>query len=221
MDTIDTQTGDVLTESTFLTSVELSNLAAALVTAQQSIGTVTKDKTANLGQKYSYTYANLAACLEAVREPLTKNGLCLVQGACGHGNAITVATRLLHKSGEWIESAITLTAKDASPQSIGSAITYGRRYGLSALVGLAAEDDDGKAAQPDRTNAQTARVAEPVKPAGYDEWLADMTALADEGMERLKAHWSLSRDDYRRHLTAHDSATWERIKTKASQQVPA
>ena len=66
---------------------------------------------------------------------------------------MTVSTRLIHKSGEWVQTDLTLTAKDASPQAIGSAITYGRRYAVSALVGLAAEDDDGKAAQPSATPA--------------------------------------------------------------------
>jgi hypothetical protein len=64
----------------------------------------------------------------------------------GGGN-IPVETRLLHASGEWMGTAITMNPQDGKPQSAGSAITYGRRYALAAMVGVVSDDeDDGNAA---------------------------------------------------------------------------
>ena len=65
---------------------------------------MTKSKRANAGDKYSYTYADLAACLDAIREPLTSHGLAILQGAFTVGNRVTVSTRLIHKSGEWVQT---------------------------------------------------------------------------------------------------------------------
>ena len=59
---------------------------------------------------------------------------------------LSVETRLLHLSGEWVSTVVTLPVEKATAQGAGSAISYGRRYGLSAILGLTAEDDDGNAA---------------------------------------------------------------------------
>jgi hypothetical protein len=53
----------------------------------------------------------------------------------------------MHESGEWLSQTLTMTAKDDSPQAIGSTITYARRYALAAVAGVAPEDDDGETAQ--------------------------------------------------------------------------
>lgn len=222
METVNGQTGEVLM-SALCSSELIADLAGALAIAQASIGTVTKDKTAKLGDKYSYKYADLASCLDAVREPLAANGLALVQGASGHGNAITVTTRLLHKSGQWIESGLTLTAKDTTPQAIGSAITYARRYGLSALIGLAADDDDGQAAGKGTAQAKPAAVQKPVEvpPDGYAAWLAALEGVADSGPEPLREAWQKSSTVFRAYITKHNMPAWEALKERAAQQVPA
>ena len=59
----------------------------------------------------------------------------------------TIVTRLLHSSGQWIEGETAVRAKDDSAQAMGSAITYARRYGLAAMVGVYQTDDDAEAAQ--------------------------------------------------------------------------
>jgi hypothetical protein len=93
------------------------------------------------------TYADLSSCWDAVREPLTKNGLSVVQLAeSNDGTFVTVETILLHESGEFISGRLTMRPTVQSPQGIGSAITYARRYGLTAIVGLTQHDDDGNAA---------------------------------------------------------------------------
>ena len=66
----------------------------------------------------------------------------------GDGQQITITTILMHESGEWMESEpFTLKATKIDPQGAGSAVTYGRRYSLSAILGVAWDaDDDGAAA---------------------------------------------------------------------------
>lgn len=131
-------------------SEETGEIAKALSLAQKKFDAVGKDKTAKIvGPKgnYSYSYADLASILAAVRLALSENGLAIVQIITwGEGHSWLV-TRLLHSSGQSIESTYPLREYDR-PQEMGSALTYARRYSLTALLGIAAEeDDDGQAAE--------------------------------------------------------------------------
>ena len=211
-DTLSFETAEVYVPGAFSTSPTLSEFATALALAQASIGSVTKDKTAKT-EKYSYTYAELAACLEAIRGPLTSNGLALIQGAFAVGNRVTVSTRLIHKSGEWVQNDLTLTAKDASPQAIGSAITYGRRYGVSALTGLAAEDDDGKAAQPQAGAPLKNEL--PAAPPGFQDWLDDLASTADNGYPAFAHAWKAAPETFRTYGTAQHKATLAALRKRA------
>lgn len=127
------------------TSPDVAELAKALAKAQTDIKAATKDRS---NPFFHSKYATLDSVWDACRIPLTSNGLCVLQGANSQGKAVTVTTMLLHSSGQWVRDQLTMDAKDASPQAIGSAITYARRYALGAMVGVVAEeDDDGNAAQ--------------------------------------------------------------------------
>jgi hypothetical protein len=133
------------------TSPETGALIAALVEAQKAFTAVGRDKTADIetrsGGTYTYRYADLASVVEVVRKPMLDNGLVLIQMPSSQLDAEGVArqmlvTRLAHTSGEWIEGSLTLPVRDPSPQGLGSAITYARRYMLSAVLGVVTEDDD-------------------------------------------------------------------------------
>jgi hypothetical protein len=147
-------------------SEEIGEIAKALAAAQAKFEAVGKDKTAKItGDKaYSYTYADLASILAAVRKPLSESGLAVVQVITwGEGHSWLV-TRLLHSSGQSIESTYPLR-EYGRPQEMGSALTYARRYSLTALLGIAAEeDDDGQAAQQGNPREETARTPPPTKP---------------------------------------------------------
>jgi len=148
------------------TSESVKTIAAALASAQAEMGKIVKDKTAKVqtktGGSYSFDYADLASMLDVVKPALAKHSIALVQAASVSDGALVVDTRLLHASGEWIESSLAMKPDDTSPQKVGSAITYARRYSLACLVGVASEDedDDGNAAQ-----GNTAQVARRVAPA--------------------------------------------------------
>lgn len=127
------------------TSETIADLAAAFAKAQGSIHGAIKDST---NPHFKSQYADLASVWDACRKPLTDNGLSIAQGVECQGNRVTVTTRMMHVSGQWLESAISSDARDAGPQSVGSVVTYLRRYSLSAMVGVAPEDDDGNDGQP-------------------------------------------------------------------------
>jgi len=121
----------------------IGELAAALAKAQGEFPAVTKDRMAKLGT-YSYAYADLASVLEAIRPTLSKHALALVQPLLWMDGHPWLITRLIHSSGQWVESHYPLGVYER-PQEMGSAITYARRYAICALVGIAAEDDDDAA----------------------------------------------------------------------------
>ena len=144
-------------------SKELKEIAAALAKAQGEIVNAKKDSTAKIqgkskttGKSYEYTYdySTLAGCLNSCRAALSKNGLSFIQSSGVRANQVSITSMLLHSSGQYFKNTITLTSGDQDPQSIGSAITYGRRYELCAMVGIAPEDDDGEAASKAQASPQ-------------------------------------------------------------------
>lgn len=139
-------------DSPIRSSQTMGKLAGALASAQAEFPAISKERTANVQSRkgeessYSYAYADLADVLSAVRPHLAKNGLAIMQPMTWDVSPRLI-TRLVHSSGEWIESEYRL-AEYERPQDMGSAITYARRYALTALLGIAAEeDDDGARAQ--------------------------------------------------------------------------
>lgn len=95
---------------------------------------------------------------------------------------------------------------------LGSTVTYLERYTLVAALGVAAKnmDDDGMAASKNPADV-------PEAPEGYKDWHADMTALADEGLQRLTETWGKSSADFRRYVIKADEAWWNETKAKAVQ----
>jgi hypothetical protein len=202
-------------------SASIAALAAALAKAQGEMEAAAK---ANVNPHFKSRYADLASVWEACRGPLSKHGLAVLQPVSADGPKVTVTTILAHSSGEWISEALTMTAQQNTPQGVGSAITYGRRYGLSSMVGIAPDDDDGNAAsrpQNAHREMENELPPDPGAPAGYDDWLDDLAAVADEGTEALQSAFTKSKLEYRRHLTQADAKKWAQIKTKAAARTPA
>lgn len=130
------------------TMPQLDELAKALAKAQAVIEHPLKKNKAGAGS-FSYTYADLPAVIDSITKAFTPNGLSFVQmpKLDMAAKLVTVKTILLHISGQFLESELSMGVADTKPQTIGSAITYARRYALSAIAGIAAEvDDDGSQA---------------------------------------------------------------------------
>ncbi len=127
--------------------MSINELAAALSKAQAEIKGATKDSKNTF---FKSSYADLASVWEACRIPLTKNGLAVIQTtdviADTGGDTTLLVTTLVHSSGQYIQGRYPIHPVKNDPQSLGSAITYARRYALQAIVGIAPDDDDGEAA---------------------------------------------------------------------------
>ena len=124
-------------------SDNIEKLASALSKAQAEIKGAEKKST---NPFFNSGYADLHTVIESSFPHLTKYGLSVIQGNEGKPGEFYVTTMLLHESGQWIKSKLKMPIEKATAQSIGSTITYGRRYGLSAMVGIAQYDDDGNVA---------------------------------------------------------------------------
>ena len=126
------------------TSDALDKLLPALVAARRAFSVVAKDQTAKAGT-YSYNYADLPTLFDATFPALLDNGLLLTQAPDVDEQGFCLVTRVSHVSGQFMESRFPLKVYDRT-QETGSLITYARRYAAMALLGVAAEDDDGAAA---------------------------------------------------------------------------
>jgi len=144
-------------------SANINEIATALSKAQGELQSITKDKT---NPFYKSKYADLSSIWDVIRPILAKHGLAVIQGPTSEGSKVSITTILTHSSGQYFENTLQLTSEKATPQGVGSAITYGRRYSLSALLGIASdEDDDGNDAsgKGDKTIKQPAEKKKPEK----------------------------------------------------------
>lgn len=149
-------------------SESIAQIAPALVAAQGAFGPITKD---GRNPAFKSRYATLDGIMAAVRPALVANGLAVVQGVIhpetdgGKVTAITVASTLIHSSGEWMETVVVVPVTKSDAHGVGSAMSYGRRYGISALLALTTdEDDDGNAAARSPQRRQEAPAAPAPEP---------------------------------------------------------
>lgn len=142
-----------------ITSESTNLLSEALMLFHKEVGKI--KKSAN-NPFFKTKYADLSGILDVIQDPLLSNGLVITQFPEGED---TLTTRLMHRSGEWMQSSFVIKAvpdylkeKDkngnilwrgseyVSPQAMGSAITYARRYAQTAILNLNIADDDGNEA---------------------------------------------------------------------------
>jgi len=119
-------------------SESITELAKALNTFQGKMRGVKKDA---VNPFFKSRYATLDSIWEAIREPLAGVGLSVVQ-TLDYGDKPLLDTTLLHISGEWIGGSMLLNPIKDDPQGLGSAISYARRYSLSAILGIVADEED-------------------------------------------------------------------------------
>ena len=143
-------------------SPTIGAIAAALAKAQGQIKGAAKD---SVNPHFKSRYADLASIVDACKAPLAAAGIAAVQGVEADGPVVKVTTTLIHSSGEWLASTLSMTSAQNTPQGIGSTITYGRRYGLASMVGVAPDDDDGEAASRPAREDPPPPKARPASPA--------------------------------------------------------
>ena len=144
-------------------SESIANLAAALCKAQAAMKAAPMNAT---NPFLKNRYADLGSIIETGRKPLADNGLSYSQLAIGDAHTIGVETILMHDSGEWISSIITLDTSDekgkSSAQVAGSIISYLRRYSLASILGIYADEDtDGNEPKKPQAKPQTSAPVHP------------------------------------------------------------
>jgi len=147
------------------TSENTDKIAQALIMAQAEMLPLIKDSS---NPFFKSKYADLHAVTQACYPALQNNGICVIQSAESNGDqGLNIKTRLIHITGQFIETDCAIPPAGQDPQKYGSAVTYGRRYGLQAAVGLAPTDDDGEGAMARSSASPAAKKAPPVeKPSG-------------------------------------------------------
>ncbi len=155
----------------------LGTLFAALAKAQGEIQTALRSE---VNPERNYRYADLASIWGACREALSKNAIAVVQVPLygEEENHIGLRTILGHESGQSIEGAMWLRV-EPGPHALGSALTYLRKYSLAAMVGVAADDDDGQGA------GTYVNVTAPAKLPRADEIPHDGTCIDEEQVQAL------------------------------------
>lgn len=125
-------------------STSIASISAAMAKAFAQIEGAEKNKT---NPHFRAKYADLGNVVDAVKPALLKHGLWFSQVSYDIENHAAVETVIYHESGEWISCGIvSVPVSKADAQGFGSAMTYARRYSLSAAFGVAPEDDDANAA---------------------------------------------------------------------------
>ena len=180
---------------------------AAFAEMMADIPTITEHGSTNNGK-----YATLEDIIEQVRPVLTKYGFALSHRTeWPDKKTVKVVGILMHREGhsrssEFMADADTSGNKNAI-QGLGSAVSYGRRYTTKDLLNIATRGEDNDGAGGHET---------PESPKGYDDWLIDMTATADEGTKALEAAWKASKPQHRAYLTKFNMRGWEQLKAKAA-----
>lgn len=165
------------------TSESIKSIATALVGFHKEVGKIAKDSS---NPFFKSKYASLSNILDGISDPLNNNGLSIVQFPDGE---FGLTTRLIHTSGEWMESTYSMKPSKDDPQGRGSALTYQRRYAIGAILSLNIdEDDDG--------NQASKKQKEVPKQKLSDKAFSDALARIDRGevdlVEKLKKNYSLN-----------------------------
>ena len=195
-----------------------AELFSALANAQGEIENASKKST---NPHFKSKYADLAEVLTTIRETFPKHGLSLVQSPSFDGAMAHVTTMVAHKSGGFITSIASCVPAKSDAQGIGAATTYLRRYGSSAMAGIAQEDDDGQSAAHNRALTAVIPAGRPMDGV-WEAMDADEQAflqkIADETVSILDSGDAMAAHDHitsQRLGTEEKTALWTRLDSKA------
>lgn len=190
-------------------SESTSELFAAFAKFQGDVENASKGK-----QGHGYKYADLAECINTAKPELLKNGLAVAQMLGSDENRKqTLTTILTHSSGQWMSSEFTMVeavlagGSGKNPaQTLGSAITYQRRYAYAAILGLAQEDEDAAGLVAKKAKTQQ-------HPITQQQQIEIQTLFESKGytLETMLGHWGLKTlgdmmsNDYQNNLNAINS----------------
>lgn len=167
-------------------SESIKELATALAKAQGEMDGAKKDA---VNPFFKARYADLASVIDAIREPMSRNGLSHMQFprviVQEDGKLVEVETLIMHTSGEFVSEILALPIVKYDPQELGKLITYCKRYGLQAALGVPSEDDDGNAANDRGQKKEAEKNGRDIK----TDALAILRPAAAKGTVYLEAAW--------------------------------
>ena len=175
----------------------MKNLYAALAKAQAMMDKAAKDST---NPHYKSKYADLASCTDAIRPAFAANGLAYIQVSHDSDKAACIETIIIHESGEQVSCGkVSVPVAKLDAHGFGAAMTYARRFSLSAAVGLATEDDDGNSAVGMRTQQSPVKQTPAVQPSlDTSQLLKDIENLPlAEAKDVARSAWKILSDDAR------------------------
>lgn len=141
-------------------SEKIGNLAKALAAVQSQLNPAAKDAK---NPFFKSTYATLNSIWDSCRDLLADNSLAIAQLNQIHEHGVVIETVLMHESGEWISGEMFLPLSKNDAQGMGSAMSYGRRYGLAAIIGIVADEDDDANAASHPRQQQPTKQPQPLK----------------------------------------------------------
>jgi len=205
-------------------SEQLGDLAKALSKAQSELQDAKKD---SVNPHFKNRYASLGSVRAAVTPVLAKNGLATLQSFEPHGeNGVCIVTWLLHESGQWLRSRLYLPVSKKDAQGFGSAISYGRRYSLAAITGIAADDDDdgeasvAKPANDNKSGAKAVQEQSTTAEASFAKRLDEAKTTDDlakvQGDVSKAVQTGILTDSARARLRERNAAAVKRISASAA-----
>jgi hypothetical protein len=184
------------------TSTSIKEISAAMLNFTKAMGKIPK---ASNNPFFKSKYAALPDILDAINKPLEDNGLLITQHPEGDDELTTL---VIHPfSGEFMRSTVKMHPVKNDPQSLGSAITYQRRYALGAILGLNIdEDDDGNAAsgkttinhtdiKPDTNSITATKPEKPWLNVGSEKFTEAQKFVANGGsLETIRTKYRVSKE---------------------------
>ncbi len=168
---------------------ENTKITAALIKLQGDLENVKFDA---VNPHFKNKYSSLAGIREELRKPLADNKLAITQTFRVEGDKILLVTTLRHESGETVSGEYPIHA--GTPQQQGSAISYARRYSISALLNLASDDDDGEASEGRNSHVEPSRASQrgqrPNVTAKQPALIDTAEKVAGRGLAQLADWWS-------------------------------
>lgn len=182
------------------TSENVNEIGKAMACVQGEMKPAIKDSN---NPFFKSKYSNLTSVWDSIREPLMRNQISVFQDVVTTENGVSVTTKLIHSSGQWIDFGpleIPLSKRDA--QAIGSATSYAKRYSLSAACGVVTDDqdDDGEAAM-DRNQQQNQK--KEIKPKPKEEPKEEIKFISNEQLTNITQLTPLCEPSYRTKLVEY------------------
>lgn len=195
--------------TTMMQSESLGKLAEALAKAQSTMGEAKED---SKNPFFKSNYADLTSVWRACRKSLTDNGLSVVQTTDLRDDKILVYTTLIHTSGEYMRGCLPLLLTKNDPQTMGSALTYARRYTLAAIVGVCkeGEDDDAEQATVRKEYINDDQIKQLIKTIGTDNEAKDIVLKRFNA----KAFSEIPKDNFATMMTWLESRAKEKANGK-------